>query len=431
MSSASDESARLARQNSTAPYAYKKMSRDSRATPSAVAALFPPTKTDYDTPLLPKFTMIFKCEAAGCDETAKHVCSGCHKTRYCAPACQRVSWKSHKPACRARAAALNLDSIAASDARARQRAADAHDFPTAETRFQMAYAEHSEPRKLDLFELAVEAGSADAAHVLSEIVERGQYGSPRSSRRALELRLRAGELGRELSTIDAAEMLIKGNGVPVDRARGFAMLERLTERAEPHPVAASMLGAGIMSGDVKHLARRRAVELFETAARGGFKEGLYNFGQQFYLRAEYGDSDTDALDAVRAPRFTQGRTHAERQGLCGPPTPAQLRDYAEAASWFTRAAALGQKNAAHNLGNLYESGLGVRCDGVRARELFTQGLRAGYLPSATGLAGAHMRGFGGPVDVRTSIELLREAALRGCELARSTLNQVLASVGRD
>ena len=398
-----------------------------RAVPAAVAGLFPSSEPEepYQQPYgLPKFTLLFDCDGA-CGKMAAAVCTGCHKARFCGADCQRASWSGHKAACRERAAALGI--TPSMDWRARQRAADAFDFPTASMRFSAAVAEHNEPRKLVLYELAVEAGSEDAAVTLADIYAHGRFGAPRSPRLAFETLLRAGELGSEQSTVDAAGMLIEGAGVPVDIARGRAMLERLTTRAVPHASAATVLGALIKAGNAPGLSSARAVELFAASARGGHAEGEYNYGLSFYMRAEFGDSDSGRLEDSPVPLFPEGRTRAEKFGKCGPQTAAQRRDYAEAAKWFTRAAAQGQKNAAHNLGNIFESGLGVAKDGARARELFKQALRAGYLPAAIGYAGLLLRGEGGAADYGTALEVLREAAGRGCAQSRAILDQIVAA----
>lgn len=85
------------------------------------------------------------------------------------------------------------------------------------------------------------------------------------------------------------------------------------------------------------------------------------------------------------------------------------QDYATAEDWYLRAIALGEVRAHCNLGWLYQSGLGVAEDKVKAFELLSFGAARGVPVAMASVGVMLLDGEGCGADVEQGVRLLQEA----------------------
>ena len=100
-------------------------------------------------------------------------------------------------------------------------------------------------------------------------------------------------------------------------------------------------------------------------------------------KAEQGDVKTQVAVALRYDSAGRG-----------------AEDYAQAASWYQRAADAGDAVAQNNLGSLYQNGLGVPKDLERARALYAKSAAQGFPMAENSLGYMFDLGLGGLVQDR-------------------------------
>jgi uncharacterized protein len=97
------------------------------------------------------------------------------------------------------------------------------------------------------------------------------------------------------------------------------------------------------------------------------------------------------------------------------------QDYHLAASWYTKAAEQGLRDAQSKLGWLYEKGLGVPQDYNAAASWYTQAAKQGFPEAQSYLGMLYWDGRGVPQDYKLAEKWLFKAAIRGDAKAQNNL----------
>lgn len=99
----------------------------------------------------------------------------------------------------------------------------------------------------------------------------------------------------------------------------------------------------------------------------------------------------------------------------------QLRQFAAAATYYSRAATLGHLAATYNLARLYECGLGVPQDEPRAARLYRTAANLGDAQAQTNLGAMYATGRGLPQDASAAALWYERAAAQGNPQALTNL----------
>lgn len=103
-----------------------------------------------------------------------------------------------------------------------------------------------------------------------------------------------------------------------------------------------------------------------------------------------------------------------------------IRDATAAAGWFSRSATGRYPQGAHNLGILYEQGLGVPQNFDNAGRLYTQAANAGHAEATSGLGRLHAAGLGTEQDLPRAWAFFSLAVKRDDEAAKAPLGELTA-----
>ena len=202
------------------------------------------------------------------------------------------------------------------------------------------------------YQKGAEAGQAACMLKLAEFLKAGRGELEKSEEKALEWFKKAGQAGNPLGHVQAAAILLGGEGLKV--VEGYA-----------HLVAAGESGLADIQNEI----------------------GL------LYLAGRLG-----------------------------------VRDATAAAGWFGRAATAGYPQGAHNLGTLYEQGLGVPQNLNNAGRLYLQAAKAGHPQATTALGRLHARGAGVSQDLAKAWALFSIAVERGDEDAKTLLGELTSQL---
>ncbi len=98
-----------------------------------------------------------------------------------------------------------------------------------------------------------------------------------------------------------------------------------------------------------------------------------------------------------------------------------LKDYAQAAQWYGKAAEQGNPYAQNQLGNLYQSGLGLAKDDARAAQWFRKAADQGLPVAQFNLAWMYRSGLGVSKDYGEAVQWFRRASDQGFAAAQADL----------
>jgi hypothetical protein len=94
------------------------------------------------------------------------------------------------------------------------------------------------------------------------------------------------------------------------------------------------------------------------------------------------------------------------------------QDHVEAARWYLKAAEQGHAEAQHNLGTMYQSGLGVGQDHAKAVQWYQRAAEQGYAAAQHNLGVMYLAGQGVAQDTLRAHMWFDLASRRGLEAAR-------------
>lgn len=193
-----------------------------------------------------------------------------------------------------------------------------------------------------------------------------------------------------------------------------AMAQELSSFRPDQKVTIEVRRAGEGATDLKRLLIERA-DAGNTAAAASLGRLLalgHVFGSKQY--AEAASYYLKAAEAGHAASMTRYALFA-KDGV-GVPKNEEL-----AVEWFHRAAEAGQDAAMTNLGSLYEAGRGVEADLAEAARWYRAAVDKGDRFAMHRLALLHEAGRGVPKDDREAVRLLNQASEQGLSEATSWL----------
>lgn len=266
------------------------------------------------------------------------------------------------------------------------------------------------------------AAAQDHAHALTSLgymQSTGSGGAVDAEGAERSLR-RAGELGEATAWANLAELILAQR--PAEQAQAVALLERAVAAGAMN--ARYRLGRILIEGELVPADAARGKAMLEEAANSGVS---YAQAYLAYLILEE-RKDTDAARglalAQRAANagLAEGANELGRYHLLGFGTRA---DPKQAATWFTRAGELGEPNGWYNLARMQEDGSLGQADLPEARKLAVRAADAGHLLAA-GMAGRMLyRGEGGPRDRAGAYPYLKALADEGVADAQNMLASLL------
>ena len=281
-------------------------------------------------------------------------------------------------------------------------------------------------RARQLIEDAIAAGEARrGAWFLAELYARAEPPN-RDMGKAVEAYQTAADLGDPWAMVELGRILATGDGVPMDFDRGTALLRKaIGVEGDSRAFAYETLGDVIVAAKGSDRDVPAAIASFRSAGELGSTSALFKVAA--ILRNGDGvpvdaagarDALSDAIAAGDGARgwFELGSLYAN-----GPP---EVRDPANAAAAYERAAELGNPWAMIELAGMLGNGDGVAADIPRAETLLREAERMGGdpAPSALVLLGDIFRGPGknpgkaiaayrAAVDLGSSAAMLKLAAM--------------------
>mmetsp|Transcript_676 Transcript_676/g.1560 ORF Transcript_676/g.1560 Transcript_676/m.1560 type:complete len:383 (-) Transcript_676:83-1231(-) len=243
-----------------------------------------------------------KCAACGKVGDDLKTCNGCKLVKYCDSSCQKAHRPKHKRECRERAAEI-LDAALFEQPPPREDCPICFlRLPPRTTVYQLCCGKtlcdgcmfavagptgsdvcpfcrgrssFSKKQTVERCEKRMAAGDAEAFNMLGCDYDDGVMGLPRDPRKALELWIRAGELGHEGANYNVACAYYEGQGV-----------ERNAKKAVKYYQLAAMgghEGSRWNLGNIEYVAGNtaRAMKHFVIAARAGDDDSMKRVGEGF------------------------------------------------------------------------------------------------------------------------------------------------------
>jgi tetratricopeptide (TPR) repeat protein len=166
---------------------------------------------------------------------------------------------------------------------------------------------------------------------------------------------------------------------------------------------------------------RDSRDRLEKKARDGIAMAQVLFGMQ--LQAE--KSFAEAASWYRKAAEQGDRNGMRDLGVLYRDGTGLPKDPSQAMSWFRKAADLGDVDALYAIGNLYSDGIGVAKDEVAAVEWYRKGAAQGDKDPMTELGACYWSGKGVDKSAREAINWWKQAAEKGDENAQKNLKMAL------
>ena len=250
---------------------------------------------------------IMKC--AACDKGGGGLkgCTSCKLVKYCSVSCQRAHWPNHKKECKKRAAEIHDEALFGQPPPRDECPICMLPQPInpGEWRYQSCcgkilcfgciYAAYTADNRrlcpfcripeatnsegqLDRMKKRAEGGDAFAIHTIGFLHKSGENGFPQDYEKAMELWLRAGELGITGSYYDIANAYFYGRGVERDirKAKYYDELAAIGGDVEArHNLGVTEERAGNMERAIKHwmMSAGAGYEISLTEIRKGYMNG--------------------------------------------------------------------------------------------------------------------------------------------------------------
>jgi uncharacterized protein len=198
----------------------------------------------------------------------------------------------------------------------------------------------------------------------------------------------------------------------------------MSNKDETKTASVPSQAAALSCSAATSLARRGMQDLLARAeADEWYKEGRKLWEQQQYGEAVACFRRGLQLDSNQADlQFYLGRAYDRGDGV-----PKQ--DFAQAATWWRKAAEQGHAPAQSTLGYLYFSGKGVPQDDVEAATWWRKAADQGHAEAQFSLGMGYSLGRGVMQDHAQGASWYRKSAEQGFEPARQALDDMLRKVG--
>lgn len=159
----------------------------------------------------------------------------------------------------------------------------------------------------------------------------------------------------------------------------------------------------------------------ERRARSGIAQAQTVFGLELAAEKKFAEAVSWYRKAA-----AQGEANAMRNlGVCYLDGKGLTKEPAEAADWFRKAADLGNKDAPDDLGDLYLDGIGVTKDEATAVDWYRKGAERGDGNAMNSLAASYWKGQGVAKSPRDAIDWWKKAADTGNENGKKNLQMAL------
>ena len=213
----------------------------------------------------------------------------------------------------------------------------------------------------------------------------------------------------------------KGYGVPQDYTEAVKWYRKAAEQGDEY--GQTSIGDCYYYGRGVTQNYSEAIKWYRKAAEQGDTNAQNNLGNCYYYGRGVTQNYNEAIKWYRKAA-EQGDTNAQNNlGICYKYGEGVTQDYTEAIKWFYKAAEQGDTNAQNNLGDCYYYGQGVsqnHSEAIKwyrkAIEYTTGGIRC--------LAYSYENGYSVEKDINKAIELYRQAARQGDQLAHEALTRL-------
>jgi TPR repeat protein len=241
--------------------------------------------------------------------------------------------------------------------------------------------------------------------------------------RAVELLVKAAQMGHAEAAERAALAYEAGQGVPRDDARAAALFRQAAEAGRP--VAQNYYGSFLGTGR-GGLAKDEyaAVSWYQRAAAGGNGWAQSNLCHRYIYGIGVEKNYAEALRLCQLSVAQNNPGGLDNLGWIYQQGLGVQKDLYEAVSLYLRAADLGHANGQNNVGYMYRMGWGVEQDYQKAIFWFRKSSDQGKAHASFNLAQMYDQGLGVQPDRATAIQLYRKAVREGHEGARERLREL-------
>ena len=234
------------------------------------------------------------------------------------------------------------------------------------------------------------------------------------SKEAAHWYLSAALRGHAVAQNNIADMYARGEGVDFNLAEAYRWYAASAMQGHyPAQFNLAMLffkGHGVAQDFAQAYAWLHLV--IQAAAKEGETTVSANTGGEARKQIYLLEQQMTAADRLRA---TNGIGVLYHQGL------GVKQNYAEARSWYQRAADGGYASGFYNLGLLHQDGLGVEKNTATAAEWFRQAAELGHAAAQNNYGVLLQQGISGKQDPTAALEWFRKAANQGYLNAQTNL----------
>jgi TPR repeat protein len=269
-------------------------------------------------------------------------------------------------------------------------------------------------------EMAAKGNPREQHNLAAELERQKRYDE------ALQWYERAAAQGFRPSQLNLAQMYERGIGVAQDTMEARRRYRALAAQGDGE----ARYRAARLAADAADWAE--AIPAYERLARDDDMRGLLDLGELYEQgRGVKQDGARAASLYERAAerslwaRYKLGVVYVE-----GKLVP---QDYARARAWLERAARDDNREALNNLGNMYDRGLGVKPDALKARDYYFAALKRGEWHAKGNLERFYAEGRGAPAG-SAALDWYREGAEHDIAAAQYRLGVMYLKgegVGRD
>jgi TPR repeat protein len=217
-----------------------------------------------------------------------------------------------------------------------------------------------------LSDRAARAGSHWGTAFLGELYF-GGLGVAKDEARGMSLFRQAADRGNPGAMLDLGVVYFSGIGVPQDKATALRWITRAGDLGIPE--AQNLAGYMYEEGDGVTQSDQQAIAWYRKSAAQGDAFGMMHLGK-LLSNAGNGAEAVELYRKAAALGFVEAYVALARDYLSG--GDGLPRDPTQEAFWFGKAAEKGDRSSMISLGELYEFGIGVERNEVRARQLYMQ-----------------------------------------------------------
>lgn len=256
---------------------------------------------------------------------------------------------------------------------------------------------------------AIENGSTDAMHYkankyLTQV--------PKNSEKAIELYLKAADLGDAEAFNRLGELYRDGTGVTRNDATAVSWFRKGADVGGSNAI----LNLGWMHQEGRGVEKNQSTarQLYERSAAAGNMHAVRQLGWCYFNGTCTEKNDVKAFNAFKTAAEGGDKSAANTLGWMYERGRGTAVDTDKALKWYEDAASSGISSAMFNLGIFYRDGLGSLQDDEEALKWFQRASDAGDLSGKNALAQFHEDGRAGPAaSEKVALELYRQTAGQG------------------